>query len=57
MVRLVPWWGWALVAWSVLAVFAAGWLAKAARIARSRERATRAHQYDEATQRECREAS
>jgi hypothetical protein len=41
----MPWWGWALVGWAVIATVAALWLAAAAGIARTRERAARRHQY------------
>jgi flagellar biosynthesis/type III secretory pathway M-ring protein FliF/YscJ len=41
----MPWWGWLLVAWAVVATVAALWLGATAAIARRRERATRARQY------------
>jgi hypothetical protein len=52
----MPWWGWMLVGWSVLAVAVAAWVAAAARVARRRERAARAHQYEDAAGEQWREA-
>jgi hypothetical protein len=48
----VPWWGWLLLGWLLLAGFTAAWLGAAASIARGRERAVRAHQYGAAMEEE-----
>jgi hypothetical protein len=42
----MTWWGWLLVAWGTLATLAAFWLGGAARLARRREQAARAYQYE-----------
>lgn len=41
----MPWWGWLLLGWSVLAVAAGFWIGATAALTRRRERDARAHLY------------